>query len=41
LALAHGDGWRIIHLSSARVLDSTSCPRPAFLSEWFRPPALV
>lgn len=38
LALAQGEGLRIIHLARTCVLDSTSCPRTDFVSDWFRPP---
>jgi hypothetical protein len=41
LALAQGDGLRVIHLTSACVLDSSLCPQNAFLSDWFRPPARI
>ncbi|HEU4501590.1 MAG TPA: hypothetical protein VFR82_08055 [Nitrospira sp.] len=38
LALAQGDGLPVIHLISRCVLDTSLCPRSAFLSDWFRPP---
>jgi hypothetical protein len=40
LALAQGEAFRIIHLTRACSLDSASCPRTAFVSDWFRPPTL-
>lgn len=40
LALAQGEGFRIIHLARTCILDHTSCPRTDFASDWFRPPAL-
>ena len=40
LALAQGEGFRIIHLARTCILDTTSCPRTDFASDWFRPPAL-
>lgn len=40
LALAQGEAFRIIHLTRTCILDSTSCPRKDFVSDWFRPPAL-
>jgi hypothetical protein len=39
-ALAQGEAFRIIHLTRLCILDSASCPRPHFVSDWFRPPAL-
>ncbi len=38
LALAQGEAFRIIHLARTCTLDSTSCPRRDFISDWFRPP---
>ena len=38
LALAQGEAFRIIHLTRACSLDSASCPRTDFVSDWFRPP---
>lgn len=40
LALAQGEAFRIIHLARLCSLDSASCPRTDFVSDWFRPPAL-
>jgi hypothetical protein len=40
LALAQGEAFRIIHLAQLCSLDSASCPRTDFVSDWFRPPAL-
>ena len=39
LALAQGEGFRIVHLARICVLDHASCPRTDFASDWFRPPA--
>ena len=38
LALAQGEAFRIIHLARTCILDSASCPRTDFVSDWFRPP---
>jgi hypothetical protein len=38
LALAQGEAFRIIHLTRTCILDSASCPRTDFVSDWFRPP---
>lgn len=40
LALAQGEAFRIVHLTRTCILDSASCPRTDFVSDWFRPPAL-
>jgi hypothetical protein len=40
LALAQGEAFRVIHLRHRCMVDSTSCPRTDFVSDWFRPPAL-
>ncbi|HSF70305.1 MAG TPA: hypothetical protein VLA47_07965 [Nitrospira sp.] len=40
LALAQGEPFRIVHLTRTCIHDGASCPRAAFLSDWFRPPAL-
>ena len=39
-ALAQGEAFRILPSTRACILDSTSCPRTDFVSDWFRPPVL-
>jgi hypothetical protein len=39
LALAPGEGFRLVHLARTCVLDHTTCPRTNFASDLFRPPA--
>ena len=38
LALAQGDAFHVIPRTGACFVDSLSCPRNAFVSDWFRPP---
>ena len=40
LALAQGEPFRIVRLTRSCIPDGASCPRTAFLSDWFRPPAV-
>ena len=39
-ALAQGEAFRILPFARTCILDSASCPRTHFVSDWFRPPAL-
>jgi len=41
LALAQGDGFHAIRRTGSCFFDNLNCPRSAFISDWFRPPALL